>query len=427
MRFSIPASLAFALVGPAFADPGVTPASVNKASDPGSSFNVDKVVTTPKILPKPDVVLLIDVTSSMTDPIVNIKTNLRTVISTVDRDQPDAQFAVVSFGDLRDPNGFEVVEGLTDDAVAVQNAVGSLRAEFGGDVAEDWISALYKISTGAISFRHDSSRIIVLVGDATSHDPSGGHTLDTAINALADKNIRVIGVNVGTLDSDGKASAVTTATGGSIIGSTADEVSNAIISGLRNIDITITPDVTCDAGLAVEFNPRETRVSSGTTVTFRETVRVAADAAQGATLTCSVRFLLNGAPGGATFVQNITVPVNQLGCFTCSPHPGQNLCHITTSCTPTPFGIMCLTRPGYKADGAADDDVKKHWRMNWPVPGHEHRVAVKPGTSADTLCSPNHTGRDVCKEVVVAKCTAKKALEGVNDDGAQKVMGDGEL
>src|SRR5262249_10185116 len=97
------------------------------------------------------------------------------------------------------------------------------------------------------------------------------------------------------------------------------------------------------------------QVSSGTAVTFREVVMVAADATQDATIHCTVRFLMNGTPGGDTFVQSIAVTVNQMGCFICVPEPGQNVCHPTTSCVPTPFGTICLTRPRYKADGAADD------------------------------------------------------------------------
>jgi hypothetical protein len=108
MRFSITTALAFAVVRSALANPGVSPASVNKNADPGSSFNVDKVVATPEILPKPDIVLLVNVTTSMTVPIVDIKTNLDNVISTVNGGQPNAQFAVASFGDLADPNGFQV-------------------------------------------------------------------------------------------------------------------------------------------------------------------------------------------------------------------------------------------------------------------------------------------------------------------------------
>jgi hypothetical protein len=432
MRFSNITALAFALVGSVLADPGVSPISVSKDADPGTSFNVDKVVTTPEILPKPDVVLLIDVTLSMGGSIDNIKTNLVTVISDVSRVQPNAQFAVVSFGDFGDPNRFQVDQALTSDPFALQNAVNSLTPAFGDDVPEDWINALFQLSTGAVTFRHGSSRIIVLVSDAPSHEPSNGHTLDSdTIAALQAETIRVIGVNVGThqLDRDGQATKVTTATGGIVIDSAVDTVTDAIVSGLKNLDVTVKPDsVSCDFGLSVEFAPTETSVNSGAVVVFHETVKVADDAPQDATLQCFVRFLLNGTPGGNTFIQRVAVAVNQMGCFTCDPRPGKNLCHSTTSCGPTPYGTMCLTRPGYKADATDDDNVKVQWRMKWPVPGHEHRVAVVPGTSANTLCNPKNTGPDVCKEVKVADCKKAPTPQGARLDNAdQQVIDQGEL
>jgi hypothetical protein len=105
MRFSISLALAGGLIGTALAaDPGISPTSVSKKVDPGTSFIVDKIVTTPKILPKPDVVLLVDVTGSMGPSINDIKSNLAMVISSVKSEQPGAQLAVVSFGDLLDPN-----------------------------------------------------------------------------------------------------------------------------------------------------------------------------------------------------------------------------------------------------------------------------------------------------------------------------------
>lgn len=423
MRSSVTAALAFALVGLAFATPGVSPASVTKKVDPGSSFKIDKIVTTPAIPPKPDVIFLVDVTSSMGSAISNIKANLDTVISTVT--SANAQFAVASFGDLADPNGFQVNQPLTSSVPLVKAAVNSLTAQLGRDIPEDWINALYKLATGAVTFRAGSSRVIVLVGDAPSHDPSGGHTLANAIAALKAQSIRVIGVNVLDLDSTGQATAVTTATGGVIIGTAANAVSSAIISGLKNLDATVKPDVvSCDAGVTVSFDPANIEVGSGTSATFHEAVKVAGNAVQDTTLRCSVRFLLNGAAGGDAFTQSITLTVNRIGCDTCDPNPGKNLCHITTSCAPTPFGTMCLTRPGYKADGAGNDDTKVQWRMKWP--GHEHRVAVKPGKSADTLCDSKYTGPDVCKEVAVADCS-KGALENVRYDNDQIVIGDGEL
>lgn len=423
MRFSIPTT-AFALLGRALAGPGVSPASVNQTSDPGLSFLIKKAVSTPEIPPKPDVVLLVDVTASMSSTLANIKTNLATVISTVKGTQPGAEFAVVSFGDLADPNGFKVNQGLTADSTLLQKAVDSLKADLGRDDPEDWINALWQVSNGAISFREGSSRMVVLVGDETSHDPSGGHTLAQAIASLVGKKIRVIAVNVKNLDGKGQATAVTRATGGLIIGSAANEVSKAIVSGLRNLDVTIKPEVvSCDKGLSVAFSPAVITVISGATVSFDEKVVVAEDAAQAKSLSCSVRFLLNGAAGGAAFLQNVTVPVNQMGCFTCNPQVGKNLCHPTTSCVPTPFGTQCLTRPGFKADKTPDDDVKVQWRMKWPSPGHEHRVAVKPGTSADTPCKKGNDGPDVCKEVVLAKCVVVKS----EVEEGQKVLGDEEL
>lgn len=438
MRFSITTALAFALVRSALANPGVSPASVSENADPGSSFNFDKVVATAEIPPLPDVVLLVDSTGSMGTTITNIKTNLESVITAVTHLQPTAQFAVASFGDIEDPIPFAVKQQLTSNIIDLKNAVNSLTASGGGDLPEDWINALFQISTGAITFRAGSSRIIVLVSDAPSHDPSGGVTLANAIAALTAQSIRVIGVNVHDenwvifhqdLDSTGQATAVTTATGGVIVGTTPDAVTTAIVSGLKNLDALVKPDVvSCDAGLTVVFSPTSALVSSGTAVTFNEVVMVAAGATQDATLHCTVRFLMNGTPGGDAFVQSITVMVNQMGCFICFPEPGKNLCHPTTSCAPTPFGTMCLTRPGYKADNTTDFDVKVQWRMKWLVPGQEHRVAVKPGTSANTLCDPQNTGPDVCKEVVVANCSAvASVLEGARYDTDQKVMGEGEL
>lgn len=433
MRFSITAALGLALARPVLSDPGISPASVSQKADPEGSFQINKVVITPEIPPKPDIVLLVDVTGSMGGAIESIKSELNTIIDTVKGTQPNAQFAVASFGDLRDPNGFQVNQGLTDSRPNLQAAVDSLRAELGQDEDEDWIYALYKLSTGSISFRSGSSRIVVLVSDAPSHDPSGppggsdDRTLSDAIAALTSSSIRVIGVNVNALDAKSQASAVTSATGGTILGSSAGDVSAAIVKGLKNLDVTVTPEVlSCSSGLSLSFNPPSVTALSGSTVTFIETASLAKEAAQGTTLSCKVQFLLNSAPGGSAFIQTVSVPVNILGCDLCDPRPGKNLCHITTSCAPTPYGTMCLTRPGFKADGVKDDNNRKQWRLKWNVEGHEHRVAVKPGTSSNTLCSKDNVGKDVCKEVVLGSCVKKESIEWGWSSG-QEVLGDGDL
>lgn len=90
-------------------------------------------------------------------------------------------------------------------------------------------------------------------------------------------------------------------------------------------------------------------------------------------------------------------------CERCVPYPGQNQCQSTTSCSSTPFGTMCACRPGYRAD-AKGDATSVHWRLNWPVPGHEHRVYVAPGQLCDTLCDKWFLGAEGCREVAVIAC-----------------------
>jgi hypothetical protein len=57
----------------------------------------------------------------------------------------------------------------------------------------------------------------------------------------------------------------------------------------------------------------------------------------------------------------------------------------------------CACRAGYKADGVADNDRTKQWRL--PVEGQEHRVWVAEGVRCDTLCQ-NPYGPGGCREVV---------------------------
>jgi hypothetical protein len=71
--------------------------------------------------------------------------------------------------------------------------------------------------------------------------------------------------------------------------------------------------------------------------------------------------------------------VNRVHACTCDPTVGKNLCDSTTSCiyNPNDGKHYCACAAGYKADGAANTDTTKHWRMSWP--GQEYRVFVKPG------------------------------------------------
>ncbi|MFE6775590.1 HYR domain-containing protein [Streptomyces sp. NPDC057702] len=306
-------------------DEGVTPAVVERALDPGESVEVVKEVRTPVVPPRPDVVLLADLTLSMDATLTALKRGFKDIAQEVRAAQPDSQFAVASFGDRTDrARAFEVPQGLTRDVAAVNRAVDGLAAELGADSpgpAEDWINALWQIANGAdgrTRFREDASPVVVLVGDASSHDPSLGHTLGDATNALRDAGARVIAVDVTTYLGDGlngngdngngpdqngepthepnQATQIVEATNGKFFeGIDADQVVERIVEGLTNLPTTVTHQpATCHPSLRVRLEPESQEVTSGEVASFRETVELAADAPQGARVACGVQFLLDG-------------------------------------------------------------------------------------------------------------------------------------
>ncbi|MCN9241163.1 VWA domain-containing protein [Streptomyces sp. RY43-2] len=305
----------------------VTPAVVDEALAPGGSLAVDKRVRTPVVPPRPDVVLLVDGTGSMQPTIDNVQANLSRITDRVRQEQPDSRFAVATYGDKIDGDRvFTVLQGLTDDLDAVQRGVDGLtadRGEYSPGPAEDWINALWQIGNGAggqTVFREGASPVVVLVGDASSHDPSMDHSLTDAIDVLKDAGVRVIGVDVTTDLGDGlngngdngngpaqnrepthdpdQATKVVEATGGKLFQNIdADQVADTVAQGLTNLPTNVSHEtVSCDPALSVTLNPPSRRVTSGETAAFTETIKVADDAPQGMALSCTVQFLLDGKP-----------------------------------------------------------------------------------------------------------------------------------
>src|SRR5918992_1665110 len=296
--------------GIASAEPGVDPADVTLTLSPGESKTITKTVSTPAIPPKPDITFLIDTTGSMGPVISNVQTNANSILNNVASAQPDAQFAVAEYKDTTDATPFRVAQNLTGDQPAVTNGLNSLVASGGGDLPEANINGLFQVATGAVSFRPNSSRIVLLIGDAPSHDPSNGHTLSDAISALQAADITVLALDLAQLDSTGQATAITNATGGELFsGINPSEVSDTILAALSNLPVTVTHKLRdCDSHLNVSLTPDSRTVTSGETATFSETISVAADAVPGSTLTCKVDFLLNGMLA-AGFTESISVHV----------------------------------------------------------------------------------------------------------------------
>jgi hypothetical protein len=325
------AGLVLGSSAPALAAPGVSPASSESTAAPGDVIGpIDKTVSTPAVPPLPDVVLLADTTGSMGAALSDVKSSLTSIISSVSSAQPDAQFAVASYRDVFDgAELFRVRQNLTDDSTALQNAVNGMTAGGGGDWPEAQLHALTQLASGAISFRPDSTRIVVWFGDAYGHDPVLGSTLASTTSALQSAGIRLIAVSVGNfqpLDFTGQATHLTSATGGVLLNAAdGSDVSQQIISGLNNLPTTVSWQlVDCHPALAVALSPSQQTVTSGDTASFTETITVAEDAPQGETLTCTVRFLLDGRAAGTAFDQSISVAVRDVSAPTGSCEAGAN-------------------------------------------------------------------------------------------------------
>lgn len=297
----------------AAAAPGVTPAHYTDSLAPGQSVTIGKVVETPPIPPKPDIVFLADSTGSMGPSIANVKANATSILNQIKSAQPSAQFAVADFKDVGDAYAYRVDQQLTGDNGSVVSGINSWSASGGGDTPEAWIGALGQIP-GSIHFRPGGTRVVVMFGDASSHDPSLGHTLDSATAALQAAGVEVIAIDVDSgagdgLDHLGQASYVTSRTGGTLVPADPNQISAVILSQLRNLPATVTHEVTCPPGIGVDLTPADATVTSGDSVPFGETISLTPAAPQGQAVTCTVRFLVNGSLPGPEFVERIDIRV----------------------------------------------------------------------------------------------------------------------
>lgn len=362
----------------ALAAPGVTPASVTATLLPGDSTTVEKTVETPPIPPDPDIVFLADTTSSMSGAIGNVQTNASTIISSVLAAQPTAQFGVAHYTDQDCPNPFVLDQPITANTAAVVTALNGLstpNTACNSDAAEDYINALYQLATDpAVGLRAGSTRIVVLFGDSSSHDPSEGISLATAVAAMGAAGIHLVAVNVpGTsgylfdgLDNAGQATAIAGATGGIYLDApSVGEISDTILAGLGNLPVTVSPSVTCDPGLTVDITPASQTVTSGDSTTWSETITVDPGHPGGVTLHCTVEWLLDGALAGPEFVQQVAIEV-----------PGADLAIVKTGPALVTEGDTYTYDLAITNNGPADaTDVV----VTDPLPGNTTFVSADPG------------------------------------------------
>ncbi len=323
----------------------VDPPTVSAGLDPGQSITVTKTVHTPVIPPRPDILFLADTTGSMGGALSNVRTNAGSIMSAVRLAQPDSDFGAAEYKDFNcglDAFAYRLDQAITASTADAQTGINMWATVPGSgcDTPEAQLNALFVLATtSATGFRSSSTRIVAWFGDSSGHDPSGGHSLAATIAALQAANIRVIAVPVDTapdgdgLDSTGQATAITSATGGVLLpAATPSQVANAILTGLKNLPVTVTHTATCDPGLSVSFNLASLTVTSGTDAVFQETISVASNAQQGVTLNCTVNFLLNGLVTTG-FTESVHIAVHDVTAPTaaCDPTTNPSGKHVPTA------------------------------------------------------------------------------------------------
>lgn len=333
--------------------PGVDPSSVTATLDPGDHVTVTKTVHTLPIPPQPDVYFLADSTGSMGPAIANVRANAGAIMSDVAGNTTGAMFGAGDYKDFQRP---QLDPYVFDNGASIGTAAGALAAinawtaptGSGHDGPEGQLFALHELATDpSIAFRSGSTRVVVWFGDAPGHDPvcpgftglASDVTTASVAAELAAAHIRVIAISLttgdypaGGLNADqldgglefdydavcgapgsvaNEATTITNATGGQLFTvNDPSQVSNAILTGLHNLPVTVAPSPTCDAGLTATYDAASKTVTSGDDATFTETLTVDPSAPGGTTLHCTVDFLQNGQLASAAFQQTVAITVN---------------------------------------------------------------------------------------------------------------------
>jgi hypothetical protein len=254
------------------------------APDPAS--DVLKFATN---IQKVDVALVVDTTGSMGGEIAAVQSSLQaTIIPGLSAAIPSVGIAVVDHKDSScDTPVMTIRSKVTTDYTAAENAVKAMSAGGGCDEPEAQMAAMNYTLTGSVpglipampdsippapsyggvAFRPGAVPVLVLVTDATWHDPSGSATMTNTIAAFKAHNAKFVGLLVGSAplpqgqtlsDATGSnlpAAALggtcptTTAAGGNCrliypVGYDGSGISTSVVKAIQAISVGSTYDIT---------------------------------------------------------------------------------------------------------------------------------------------------------------------------------------
>jgi hypothetical protein len=257
-----------------------------------------KCVQTPLVppvirIPNIQVYFLCDTTGSMGGVIDGVKSKAIEILTAIGDLADIVEYGVGEYRDFGDMFVYRLNAAFTSDTTAASGGINMWFADEGGDQYEAQLFALKQLSdappTGP-GWASDKAHVLIWFGDEPGHDPSGGVTLDQAIAALQAQDIYVIALDAGNLNGLSQATDITAATAGLYVpGLDVANIKNVIVDAIKETvpaQVNVIPNVACNTGLSVTFDPPSQSGVAGSKLCMAETLTMTGCVRD----TCSVAF-----------------------------------------------------------------------------------------------------------------------------------------
>jgi murein DD-endopeptidase MepM/ murein hydrolase activator NlpD len=239
----------------------VVPSNYGASLKAGASVTITKTVTINAGAPTSalvDVFFLADTTGSMGGTLTSVQSGAAAILADT-AGLGDVAYGVGEYRDTGDAFVYRLNQDITKDTTAVQNAINTWLPDGGGDWEEGQIYALYQVAN-TVAWRPGSTRIIIWFGDAPGHDPSEGITEAQATAALVAQAIKVMALDVGSLNYYGQAQRIADATNGKFYSGIAidqivNDIKDAIISSFATYSTVSLGTSAVPAGMTVTVVP----------------------------------------------------------------------------------------------------------------------------------------------------------------------------
>jgi Mg-chelatase subunit ChlD len=115
-----------------------------------------------------DLVFVVDTTGSMGEHIDAVRRTMGEITDQLAEASPDWQIGITQYRDITDEPLAQTEVTLTSDRATIQGGIDGLEAAGGGDICEHVFAGL-DLALEEQSWRRDSSRHLIVIGDAPAH------------------------------------------------------------------------------------------------------------------------------------------------------------------------------------------------------------------------------------------------------------------